>query len=195
MLGDDSTVGNPYAPPKADVQDVPVSAGGDGGQPFMLPCAPAKLFILSATTFNLYLIYWLWRNFRYEQGRNPEIWPVLRTIFSGIFFYTLARSALDEADTRGIRARYSPMLLTALLWGASIGTRFLPDIVAIVIVFLMALILMPVQLAVNEINRHINPALQRAEGFRVWEIVIAVPGGLLLLLAIVGILFLPDVGV
>jgi hypothetical protein len=54
---------------------------------------------------------------------------------------------------------------------------------------------MPVQLAVNEINRHINPALQRAEGFRVWEIVIAVPGGLLLLLAIVGILFLPDVGV
>ena len=161
----------------------------------MLPCSPAKLFILSATTFNLYLIYWFWKNFKYEQGRNPEIWPVLRTIFSGIFFYTLARGALDEADSRGIRASYSPALLTALLWGTSIGTRFLPDIVAIVAVFLLALIVMPVQLVVNRINRHINPSLERAERFRIWEIVIAIPGGLLLLLAIVGLLFLPDAGV
>ena len=195
MLTDDSALANPYAPPKAEVHDVASSADRDGGEPYLLPCSPVKLFILSATTFNLYLIYWFWRNFRYEQGRNPETWPVLRTIFSGIFFYTLARSALDEAATRGIPARYSPGLLTALLWGASIGTRFLPDLVAIVAVFLLALIVMPVQLTVNRINHHINPALQRAERFGVWEIVIAVPGGLLLLLAIIGILFLPDASV
>jgi hypothetical protein len=120
---------------------------------------------------------------------------VLRTIFSGIFFYTLARSALDEADTRGIRARYSPGLLTALLWGTSIGTRFLPDLLAIFAVFLLALIVMPVQVTVNRINRDVNPALQRAERFRVWEMVLALPGGLLLLLALIGILFLADAGV
>ena len=194
MLSDDSTVVNPYAPPKADVEDLPAFADR-GVEPYMLPCSPVKLFVLSATTFNLYLIYWFWKNFKYEQGRNPEIWPVLRTIFSGIFFYTLARGALDEADSRGIRASYSPALLTALLWGTSIGTRFLPDIVAIVAVFLLALIVMPVQLVVNRINRHINPSLERAERFRIWEIVIAIPGGLLLLLAIVGLLFLPDAGV
>ena len=189
MLTEDSAAANPYAPPKAEVDDLPARAEG-GGEPYMLPCSPVKLFILSAATFNLYLIYWFWKNFRYEQGRNPEIWPVVRTIFSGIFFYTLARSTLDEADTRGIRARYSPALLTALLWGASIGTRVLPDIVAIVVVFLLALIVMPVQLTVNRINRHINPALQRAERFRVWEIVLAIPGGLLLLIALLGLLLL-----
>ena len=194
MLSDDSTLANPYAPPKADVEDM-LAAADRGVEPYMLPCSPVKLFVLSATTFNLYLIYWFWKNFKYEQGRNPEIWPVLRTIFSGIFFYTLARGALDEADSRGIRASYSPALLTALLWGTSIGTRFLPDIVAIVAVFLLALIVMPVQLVVNRINRHINPSLERAERFRIWEIVIAIPGGLLLLLAIVGLLFLPDAGV
>ena len=190
MLSDDTTPSNPYAPPKAEVEDLPAAADR-GSEPYMLPCSPVKLFILSATTFNLYLIYWFWKNFTYEKGRNPEIWPVLRTIFSGIFFYTLARGALDEADSRGIRASYSPGLLTALLWGASIGTRFLPDIVAIVAVFMLALILMPVQLVVNRINRHINPALERSERFRMWEIVVAVPGGLLLLLAIIGVLFLP----
>jgi hypothetical protein len=194
MLTDDSTLANPYAPPKAEVADLPSSADR-GGDAYMMPCSPAKLFILSATTFNLYLIYWFWRNFKYEQGRNPEIWPVLRTIFSGIFFYTLARSALDEADTRGIRARYSPGLLTALLWGTSIGTRFLPDLLAIFAVFLLALIVMPVQVTVNRINRDVNPALQRAERFRVWEMVLALPGGLLLLLALIGILFLADAGV
>ncbi len=194
MLSDGSTPANPYAPPKAEVEDL-VAPADRGAEPYMLPCSPVKLFILSATTFNLFLIYWFWKNFRYEQGRNPEIWPVLRTIFSGIFFYTLARSALDEAETRGILARYSPGLLTVLLWAASIGTRVLPDIVAIVVVFVLALIVMPVQLTVNRINRHINPALERSERFRVWEIVIAVPGGLLLLLAIIAILFLPDAGV
>ena len=120
---------------------------------------------------------------------------MLRTIVSGIFFYTLARSALDEADTRGIPARYGPGLLTALLWGASIGIRFLPDIVAIVVVFLLALIVMPVQLTVNRINRHISPARERRERFRVWEMFMAIPGGLLLLLAVIGLLFLPDAGV
>ena len=195
MLTDDSTPANPYAPPKAEVEDVIGTADQDGGEPYMLPCSPVKLFILSVCTFNIYLLYWFWKNFRFEQRRNPEIWPVLRTIFSGIFFYTLARGALEEAESRGIRARYSPVLLTALLLGTSIGTRFLPDIVPIVAVLLLALIVMPVQLVVNRINRHINPSLARGEGFRIWEIVIAVPGGLLLLFAIVGLLFLPDAGV
>ncbi|HET9269312.1 MAG TPA: hypothetical protein VFO31_14155 [Vicinamibacterales bacterium] len=194
MLSDDSTLANPYAPPRAEVEDMLAAADG-GSEPYMLPCSPVKLVVLSTTTFNVYLIYWFWKNFRYEQGRNPEIWPVLRTIFSGIFFYTLARSALDEAESRGIRARYSPVLLTALFLGTGIGTRFLPDIVPIVAIFLLALIVMPVQLVVNRINRHINPLLARGERFRIWEIVIAVPGGLLLLFAIVGLLFLPDTGV
>ena len=194
MLNDDSTPANPYAPPKAEVEDM-LAPADRAGEPYMLPCSPVKLFILSATTFNLFLIYWFWKNFRYEQGRHPETWPVLRTIFSGIFFYTLARGALDEAESRGIRARYSPGLLTALLWGTSIGTHFLPDIVAIVAVFLLAVIVMPVQVTVNQINRHVNPVLGRNERFRVWEILIAVPGGLLLLLAIITILFLPDAGV
>ena len=194
MLSDDNTLANPYAPPKAEVEDVSASADR-GGEPYLMPCSPAKLFILSATTFNLYLIYWFWRNFRYEQSRNPEIWPVLRTIFSGIFFYTLARSALDEADTRGIRARYSPGLLTALLWGASLGTRFLPDVLAFLAVFVLALVVMPVQVTINRVNRDINPALQRAERFRAWEILLCFPGGVLLLLALIGILFLADAGV
>jgi len=191
MPSDDSTLANPYAPPKAAVEDMPAAADR-GGEPYMLPCSPAKLFILSAATFNLYLIYWFWKNFTFEQRRNPEIWPVLRTILSGIFFYTLARSALDEAETRGIAARYSPGLLTAVLWGASIATRVTPDVVALGVVVLFSLILMPVQRTVNRINRDIDPALQQAERFRVWQIVLCVPGGLLLLFALIGTLFPPE---
>ena len=192
MLSGDSTPANPYAPPKAEVEDLIETADQGRGEPYLLPCAPAKLFILSVCTFNIYLLYWFWKNFRYEKRRNPEIWPVLRTIFSGIFFYSLARGALDEADSRGVPARYSPALLTAVLWGAAIASRLLPDVLS-PLIFLYSLILMPVQLTVNRINRQINPALSRAERFRVVEIVVAVPGGLFALLAIYGLLFLPEV--
>ena len=192
MLSGDSTPANPYAPPKAEVEDLIGTTDQDSGEPYLLPCSPAKLLILSVCTFNIYLLYWFWKNFRYERRRNPEIWPVLRTIFSGIFFYSLARGALDEADSRGVPARYSPAILTAVLWAAAIGSRLLPEVMS-PLIFLYALILMPVQLTVNRINRHINPALSRAEQFRVVEIVVAVPGGLFALLAIYALLFLPEV--
>jgi hypothetical protein len=183
MLTDDQAIANPYAPPTAPLEGVPASSAD--AQPYMLPCSTLKLLLLSAATFNLYLIYWFWKNFRHEQRRNPEISAVLRTIFSGIFFYTLARSAADEADTRGLPARYSSGVLTAALWVAAIVSNQLPDPWSL-LVFLFALILVPVQRTVNRINRDIDPALGDAERFRGWEIALVVPGGLLLLLAIAG---------
>ena len=100
-------------------------------------------------------------------------------------FYSLARGALDEAETRGIPAGYSPALLAGLFVGLAILSRALPSGLDLV-VFLMPLVLVPVQRTVNRINHDIDPALRKAGGFSGKEIALAVPGSLLVLLALIG---------
>ena len=191
MQTDDRTAANPYAPPTAELDGVPGIPDEDREQPYLMPCSTLKLLVLSAATFNLYLLYWFWKNFRHEQRRNREISVVLRTIFSGIFFYTLARGASDEADSRGIPAGYSPAVLTGLLWMAVVASRVLPDPWSLVI-FAYSVVLVPVQRTINRINRDIDPGLGAAERFRGWEIAIAALGGLLLLMAVLGSMIEPE---
>jgi len=180
-MTDTRVVSNPYAPPTAQLE----KAEAAREQAYLMPCSPLKLVVLSVATFNLYLLYWFWKNFRYEQRRNPEISVVLRTIFSGLFVYSLARGALDEAETRGISAGYSPALLAGMFVGLAILSWALPSGLDFV-VFLMPLTLVPVQRTVNRINHDVDPALGKAGGFSGKEIALAVPGSLLVLLALVG---------
>ncbi len=176
---------NPYAPPQARVEmyEAPVT----DTEAFLMPCSAVKLVVLSVTTFNLYLIYWFWKNFRFEQRRNPEISPILRTIFSGFFFYSLARGTHDEADARGMSAGYSPAVLTGLLWGVAIGSRVLEDNWALM-GLLIAFVAVPVQRAINRINAIVAPQVRASEGFSKKEIALAVPGALLLSLGLLGLL-------
>ena len=178
---------NPYAPPGAMVADVfPADDVAIAREPFFYPCSRAKLLVLSAMSFGFYTVWWFWSQWRAESPHEGRGMAALKTIFSGFFFYSLARQAKEEAEKREIACRYSPALLTALIWGVTIVTRFSPDGVKLMAGLLVTLPLLPVQGAINRIN--LTAWQQTPRGWRWWEITLAVVLGLFWSLIVIGLL-------
>jgi hypothetical protein len=48
-----------------------------------------KLVVMSTVTFNLYQIYWFYKNWRLAKERGENVIPLLRTLFAVLFAYSL----------------------------------------------------------------------------------------------------------
>jgi hypothetical protein len=84
--------------------------------PFFDPIAIHKLVVMSGFTFGIYQIHWFYRQWNYirmseRRGFNPAI----RALFNGIFAYPLFRAIKQQGIARGVRFRWSPVVL-AILW-------------------------------------------------------------------------------
>ena len=73
-----------------------------------------KLVVMTIPTLGQYLIFWFNKNWNAEQENTRELFhPLLRAIFSPIFFWSFATRVKDRADVGGVPARFSPFLLAA----------------------------------------------------------------------------------
>ncbi|HEY2850529.1 MAG TPA: hypothetical protein VGI97_11670 [Gemmatimonadaceae bacterium] len=148
-----------------------------------------KLAILGATSFWLYEIWWFWTQFRAGAPHEGRWAALLKTIFSGIFFYSIAREVREDAEKHGVMCRYSPALLTALLLMIGVAVRVLPGPASLLLMLLGPVPLLPVQAAINRVNAATSGA--PPQGWRWWEIAIATVFGLLWLLGLIGLLIPP----
>ncbi len=100
---------NYYAPPQAEVRDVPVA--GAGTEEFYV-VARAKFLTLFIATVGVYQIYWFYAHWRqFNEYRRTDLWPVPRAIFSIFFAHSLNAEIDDRIKRERIPHAWSPVAL------------------------------------------------------------------------------------
>lgn len=81
------------------------------------PVSLDRFYIYSVLTFNLYIVYWCYRNWLYIKNEvNSSIMPVGRAFFNTIWFYSLNNYFKDDSEQRyGKNKLYSKFLAACLL--------------------------------------------------------------------------------
>ena len=141
--------------------------------------APWKFLVMSVATFGLYEMYWCYRCWQYvERMGSRNIWPIARGIFCSIFFFFLA----EEIDN-GLRiSRTFRSACLALLYIALIVISYLWDPYWM-IALAAPLVMMPLVIDVDRLNRHWGVVGKRYSRFGFGHIAITLLGSALLLLA------------
>jgi hypothetical protein len=175
---------NPYASPRSTVAD---PDPGAGAQPVFFPVGTIKLAIMSLATLGLYQLYWSYRNWKSVQRlTGDKLSAPLRALFYPLTSYFLFKRMRNEA--RGLHQDLAisagplaiAVLVLTLLWR-------LPD--PYWLVSLLAFVpFLPVQSQVNQLNQKLASAADANSRLRGWNIVAIFVGGLVLALAVVGLL-------
>jgi len=174
---------NPYATPRAQVEGAAMEA-------VMTPFFGVgiyKLLLLSALTFNFYLVYWFyqnWQRVRMVGKGRPN--AVLRSVFYSLTAYSLFKRMRTKSAALGETLEFAPggvawMLLLFLLVSMLPAGFFL-------LALGTSLVLVPIQRQVNAINLKRAPAADRNESFSGVNIVFMLAGGVVLALVLIGLL-------
>ena len=177
---------NPYATPKAAVRDEALASG----EAIFFPVGLAKLTILSITMLGFYQIYWFYKNWKcVQRNYGDNVNAPIRAIFYPLVAYPLFKRVREHAEQSGVYTKLQAGMLAAVLfvlgfawrlpdpyWFAGLGA-FLP--------------LLPVQLTVNELNEKLAPRAEPNRRMSVWNVVGAVLGTVLIVLAVIGT-FVPE---
>ena len=177
---------NPYAPPQSTVVDV--AADVDAGTLPFFPVSRLKLVVLSFCTFGFYQIYWFYMNWRSVRDNAKEkVLPFWRALFAVLFCYSLFdRVRKHSPETPSSKLPAGPLaaawIIPTVLWR-------LPDPYWL-ITFLGIFALVPVQTAINTVNRSVAPDHDPNSRFTGWNWLGVVLGGPFFLLGVYGT-FLP----
>lgn len=187
-MSTDPMSSNPYAPPLARVDDMAQPAVV--GTPLFFPVSLTKFIVLSICTLGLYELYWFYRNWQLIKVREGgRMVPALRAFFAIFFCYACFARIRDSAAQRQIGATLAAGPLAAGWIFTTIMAR-LPDPYWLV-AFVAFVFMVPVQAQVNRLNAVVAPDHDRNARFDVWDWLVAVLGGLLVLAMLVG-LFTPE---
>jgi hypothetical protein len=177
---------NPYAPPSAPVADVYSGELADQSNPFFA-VGLVKLLVMTLVTFGLYEVYWFYRHWRLVKARDrSDLWPIPRAIFAVFFVYQLfqrMRSDGEEQNVPGTLAAgplATVFIIFNLLWRAPEPYSLLS--------FVTVVILIVAQKYANQVNLAAAPDHERNAGFSGWNWFGIVAGGLLWVLAAIGLL-------
>jgi len=182
---------NPYTPPTAAVADVPANGvslpgGSEAVPPFFAVSVP-KLAVLSLCSLGVYEIYWFYKNWQLIRARErSNIYPFPRAVFAVLFCYQCFARMRDY----GTELEIAPPLAAGALAAGWIITTIaykLPDPYSLVSL-LSVVFLLPVQAHVNRINQALVPTHEPNASFSGWNWFLAIVGGCLLILAIIGTL-------
>ena len=128
-------------------------------------------------TLGIYQVYWAYKNWQAIKVRDgSDIMPFWRAIFLIFFLYPLLEQIKNTANTNGVSTNYSSLLIT-IIWivlriAFRVASEVLPLAVYISFAGLMyALILIPVQTKVNQLNATLNPEKNLNDRFSVWNII------------------------
>ncbi len=134
-------------------------------QVIMHPVSLKKFLILTVATLGTYQIYWFYKNWQWVlTARNEQMWPAVRSFFSGIMNFALFPRIADESQSKGYG--WYPALalpLAFLFFAGNILDRAIarvdsmPDWAALVSLAGM-FISLPVAMQVKRINND-NPEL------------------------------------
>jgi len=177
-----ASAADPYAVPKAKVEDAAPAA--EGGSAYF-PVSLLKLGVMCLATFNIYQIYWSYKNWKNAQRlANSNANAPIRAFFYGLTSYWLFRHIGDHAKSAepGLSLPAGPLALAVLALALAAN---LPDPYWL-LTLLGFLPLLPVQAAVIRVNVQRAPDADPNARFSGWNIAGVVLGGLLVALAVVG---------
>jgi hypothetical protein len=179
---------NPYAPPTAAVSDV-AEEMPDNSNP-LFAVGTMKVFVMSLCTLGIYQLYWMYRHWRLIQGRDrSDIMPVWRAIFGVIFCWPLFKRIKQDGETHGVDNGFPAEVLAACYFALNIAWQ-LPDPWWLV-GMASTIVVTVVQAHANRVNSAAAPDHERNDRLTGPNWVAVVLGGILLLLALVG-LFVPE---
>ena len=99
-----------YAPPQAEI------AVADTDQPDFYVVATWKFYLMSLMTFDLYLVYWFYRNWRNVRLRTGEsLWAPARGLFYIFFTHSLFSRVDSKLKEEDYEFSWSPGSLATLL--------------------------------------------------------------------------------
>ncbi len=162
--------------------------------PFFSVSVP-KLIVMSIVTFGFYgSLYWHFKQWRaYADATGENVSPKWRAIFAPLFYYSLLNKVSVSAKAHSMSFRWPPILLAAawIVW--AVGSYQLPDETWF-LDLAMVLLFVPPQLAINQINRQIDPAADRNESFSTLNKIWIVIGAAVLVVLIYDTFFPHDLG-
>jgi len=172
---------NPYAAPAAAVAD----AAPASGEALFFPVSRLKFALMSLATLGLYEIYWSYKNWKcVQENLGEKVNAPIRALFYPLTSYSLFKRIREQAGQaqlgEGLAA--GPLALAVFLLSA---LSRLPDPWYIASLFAF-LPMLPVQSAVNELNRKLAPQADSNASFSAWNIAGFAIGAILLFLALVG---------
>ncbi len=188
MTAADQNPSNPYQPPAAEVE---LEGTASSGAPTLFAVGPLNLIVLSLATFNLYQIWWLYKNWSHiKASTGLQMWPFWRAFFGPLWFFSLVARIRDRAEAEGLGPTLSPGLLGVLYLALSALIQ-LPDPWWLLgfLSFIPLVVVDKTAAAIEEKRGHDLSALRR---WSVGNWLALALGGLLFLLALVGT-FLPEV--
>ena len=96
---------NLYAPPVAEVRDMPVS---DARAEFFV-VGKTKFVLLFFATVGMYQLYWFYMHWaRYSRFHQLNLWPAPRALFSIFFTHSLAGDIDHRLERNQTRYEWSP---------------------------------------------------------------------------------------
>ena len=181
-----------YAPPEAEIAVTAIEEDA------FYVVSPKKFFLLSVLTFDLYFVYWFYRNWRQvKRSTGESMIPPLRGFFFIFFTHSLFRIVDEKIKSLGKSFAWSPGTLATIVVILSIVTNIsdrlsssnigspLTDFIGIALVPIIPAIMLTAQRAVNmacgDEEGVSNSSLTLANW--VWMVI----GGLLWLLVIAGL--------
>lgn len=143
--------------------------------PAFFPVSALKLAVMSAGTLGVYLLAWIYWNWRYERNRTGErLSPFWRACFAPLWLHSLFHRVKREASHAGVPATWSTGFTTlamTALWISSIVRP--PWMLLSLLAFVPAL---PVQLTINATNQRVAPAAPANNRFSLANAVMIVIG-------------------
>ena len=180
---------NIYATPSAEISEV----GTDTPRYYVV--SVTKFVVLSILTMDLYLIYWMWRNWRnVKQAEDSDIWPIPRAIFLVFFMHVLLDDVRQTLKEKQSSHKWAPMLIATIailcIIISNAMSRFsddlsMLDVVALGLGVVTAFVLAPAQRAINVACD--DPGGRSNAGFTVWNWLWIIPFALVWLLTLFGL--------
>ncbi len=145
-----------YAPPEAEIEISEAQA-----QEYYV-VSPTKFYLLSVMTFDLYFVYWFYRNWRLIKARDRDTsWPPARGLFYIFFTHSLFTDVDEAIKTQNRQYQWNPMSIATLFVFLDITANILgrmawnnvgspmTDFAGVLLTLLLPAILLQGQRAIN----------------------------------------------
>jgi hypothetical protein len=179
-----STQANPFAPPASEVADVAPPMADATALPFFA-VSTVKLAVMSTFTLGFYQLYWSYRQWSAVRRRTQEgLYPVARAVFAVFFCYGLfrrVRQFRSDLPSSGLAA--GPLAIAWIVLTLLYNLPFPLGLLG----YASFLPLLPVQSAINAINRDVAPAHDPNARFSGWNWTAMIVGVLFYVLLLIGL--------
>jgi hypothetical protein len=162
-------------------------------EPIGFPVSSLKFWVMSILTFDLYLIYWAYKNFKQLEVQGNS---VIYALFIPLSFSSLIKGVEVQSEKAGKPLHLKRVLLAIgfflLTVAAKIADRENQNAIALLLSVVALLPVAYIQRKIVMLNQELRPSVPIQSKFSAWDITGAVLGGIILVLALIGLFVIPD---